>query len=155
MLLVLPLAPPREERRRTRSEIISQTGLGPRAKDVLASSQRCGVRHRGFKRYGPVAPKCALVIPKAGSKSSEVRNYSQGYIEQAPRRGHEASPQSGLVLGCMLCSSSKKLRGLGVRTQARSTGTSLLFSVFGVSSFLSPPRSAMRCGAWECNAGSR
>ena len=30
-----------------------------------------------------------------------------------------------------------------------------LFSVFGVSSFLSPPRSAMRRGAWKCNTGPR
>ena len=40
-------------------------------------------------------------------------------MEQAPSRGHEASPQSGLGVGCKLCSSRKKLRGLGVRAQVR------------------------------------
>ena len=90
---------------------------------------------------------------KAGT--SQVKNYSPGYMEQAPSRGHEASPQSGLGVGCKLCSSSKKLRGLSVRAQARRISISLSFSVAGVSSFLSPPRSAMRRGAWKCNTGSR
>ena len=63
--------------------------------------------------------------------------------------GYEASPQSGLGVGCMRCSSSKKPRGLDVRAQARRISISLSFSVAGVSSFLSPPRSAMRCGAWK------
>ena len=38
---------------------------------------------------------------------------------QAPRRDHEASPQSGLGLGCELHPSSKKRHGLGVQAQAR------------------------------------
>ena len=38
--------------------------------------------------------------------SQKVRNYSPGYMEQAPSRGHEASPQSGLGVGCNLYSSS-------------------------------------------------
>ena len=38
----------------------------------------------------------------------QVRNYSPGYMEQAKSRGHEASPQSGLGMGCKLLSSSKK-----------------------------------------------
>ena len=41
---------------------------------------------------------------------------------QASSRGHEASPQSGLSVGCKRCSSSKKLRGLSVRAQARRIG---------------------------------
>ena len=82
-------------------------------------------------------------------------SYSPGYMEQVPSRGHEASPQSGLGVGCKLHSSSKKLRGLGVRALVRRIRTSLPFSVLRVSSFLSPPRSAMGRGAWECNAGSR
>ena len=57
--------------------------------------------------------------------------------------------KSGLGVGCTLRSSSKKLHQLGVRAQARRIGTSLSFSVVGVSSFLSPPRSAMRRGAWK------
>ena len=42
-------------------------------------------------------------------KSSQVKNDSPRYMEQAPSRGHEVSPQSGLGVGCKLCSSSKKL----------------------------------------------
>ena len=60
-------------------------------------------------------------------------------MEQASSRGHEASPQSGLGVGCKWCSSSKKLRGLSVRAQARCISISLSFSVaFFFSSFLSP-----------------
>ena len=67
------------------------------------------------------------------------------HMEQAPSRGHEASPQSGLGVGCKRCSSSKKLRGLGVRAQARRISISLSFSVaFFFPSFLSPPRSVTR-----------
>ena len=50
-------------------------------------------------------------------------------MEQASSRGHEASPQSGLGVGCKRCSSSKKLRGLSVRAQARRISISLSFSV--------------------------
>ena len=32
-------------------------------------------------------------------KAQKVKNYSPGHIEQAPSRGHEASPQSGLGVG--------------------------------------------------------
>ena len=64
---------------------------------------------------------------------------------QASSRGHEASPQSGL--GCKRCSSSKKLRGLGVRAQARRMSISLSFSVDFF--FLVPvlPRAARRGAA--------
>ena len=70
-------------------------------------------------------------------RSSQVRNCSPGYMEHAPSsnaasRGHEASLQSGLDVGCKLYSSSKKLRGLNLRAQARCIiSTSLLFSVVG------------------------
>ena len=51
-------------------------------------------------------------------------------MEQASSRGHEASPQSGLGVGCKQCSSSKKLLGgLSVRAQARRISISLSFSV--------------------------
>ena len=43
-----------------------------------------------------------------------IRNYSPENMEQAPSRGHEASPQSRLGVGCKWCSSRKKLRGLSV-----------------------------------------
>ena len=78
----------------------------------------------------------------------QVRNYSPGYMEQTPSRGHKASPQSGLVVGCELYiySCSEKLRGLSVRAQAQRISISLSFSVVGVFPFLPPPRSAMRRG---------
>ena len=85
--------------------------------------------------------------------SLQVNKYYPGYMEQAPSRGHEASPQIGLGVGCKLCSSRKKLSGLGVRAQARHISTFFSFSDAGVSSFLSPPRSAMRRGAWKCSTG--
>ena len=50
-------------------------------------------------------------------------------MEQASSRGHEASPQSGLGVGCKRCSSSKKLRGLSVRAQARRIGICGVFLV--------------------------
>ena len=76
---------------------------------------------------------------------SQVKNYSPGYMEQAPSRGHEASPQSGLGVGCKWCSSSKKLRGLGVRAQARCIRISLSFSVaFIFIFFLVPVSPAQR-----------
>ena len=75
---------------------------------------------------------------------------------KAPSWGNKASPQSGLGMGCKLCSSSKKLRGLGVRAQARCIGIFPSHSLLrGFSSFLSPPRSATRRGVWKCNTGSR
>ena len=54
-------------------------------------------------------------------------------MEQAPSRGHEASPKSGLGAGCRLSPSSKKLHGLGVRAQARRISMPLPFSVVGIS----------------------
>ena len=74
--------------------------------------------------------------------SQSVRNYSPGNMEQAPSRGHEASPQSGLGVGCKRCSSSKKLRGLGVRAQARRIGTSLSHSMLRFFSRSCLPRVA-------------
>ena len=68
---------------------------------------------------------------------NQVKNCSLGYMEQAPSRGHEASPQSGLGVGCKLCSSSKNLRGLYVSAQARRMGISFSFSIVEVSLFLS------------------
>ena len=91
----------------------------------------------------------------AGGRNLDVTSYSPGYMEQAPSRGHEVSPQSGLGVGYKLCSSSKKLRGLSAHAQARRISKSLLFSGVGVSSFLPPPRSALRRGEWKCNIWSR
>ena len=89
------------------------------------------------------------------SESSQVRNLSLGNMEQAPRRGHKPSLQSGLGRAASgVPVAKKKLRGLGIREQAQRI-TPLSFFFAGVSSFLSPPRSAMRRGAWKCNTGSR
>ena len=60
-------------------------------------------------------------------------------MEQASSRGHEASPQSGLGVGCKLYSSSKKLRGLGVRAQAWRISISFSFPVAGVFLVLVSP----------------
>ena len=59
---------------------------------------------------------------------SQVKNYSPGYMEQAPSKGHGANPQSEKGVGCKVCSSSIKLRGLDVRAHARRMSTSLSFS---------------------------
>ena len=64
-------------------------------------------------------------------------------MEQASSRGHEASPQSGLSVGCKRCSSSIKLRGMGARAQARRISISLSFSVTFFL-FLVPVFSAQR-----------
>ena len=76
-----------------------------------------------------------------GGRSSQVKSYSLGYMEQAPSRGHEASPQSGLGVGCKLCSSNKKLRGLSVRAQARRISIFLSHSLLwgGKGADLTPP----------------
>ena len=52
--------------------------------------------------------KEACPAASATTTDSQVKNYSPGYMDQAPSRGHEASPQSGLGVGCKLFSSSKK-----------------------------------------------
>ena len=62
---------------------------------------------------------------------ANIKNYSPGHMEQTPSRGHEANPQSGLGVGCKLCSSSKILRGLSVRAQVWCITISPLFSVLG------------------------
>ena len=64
---------------------------------------------------------------------SGAGNYSPGYMEQAPSRGHGASPQIGLGVGCELCCSSKKLRGLIIRSRARRIITFSLVLCFGGS----------------------
>ena len=68
--------------------------------------------------------------PSAHVKLRQGNNYSAGYMEQAPSKGHEASPQRGLGVCCKGCSSSKKnLRRLSARAQARRKSMSLSFSV--------------------------
>ena len=49
-------------------------------------------------------------------KSQESKN-SPGYMEQAPSRSHEASPQSGLGVGYELrvCVCGKSLNGIATR----------------------------------------
>ena len=50
----------------------------------------------------------AWVTTKISLDKRQDKNYSPEYMEQAPSTGHEASPQSGLGVGCKLYSSSKK-----------------------------------------------
>ena len=83
---------------------------------------------------------------------SQVKNYSSRYMEQAPSRGRESSPHWVRAAAVL---QQQKLRGLSARAQAWRINISPSFSALGVSSFLSPPRSAMRRGAWKCNTGSR
>ena len=85
----------------------------------------CTTKTLNLARYGAAARKKEYKAPP-----SQVRNYSPGNMEQASSRGHEASLQSGVDVGCKLRPSSKtKLRGLSVRAQARRISISLSFSV--------------------------
>ena len=52
--------------------------------------------------------------PLWGTCRRQVNNYSPEDMTQAPSKGHEASPQNRLGVGCKVYSSSKKLRGEGV-----------------------------------------
>jgi len=114
----------------------------------LSTSNKGGANERQWgNQPGLQGHPSPLLGEHVSPVSSQVTNYYPGYMEQAPSRGHGASPQSGLGVGCKLCSSSKELRGLSVGAQARQISIPLLFSVLGVSSFLFPPRSAMRLGA--------
>ena len=120
----------------------------------------------GHFAQNPVSPErpsalwnpCGLVkygdISSSNFSQSQVRNCSPGLMEQTPSRGHEASPQSRLGVGCMRCSSSKTARAECTCAGAAHRHSSLI-PCSGVSSFLSPPRSAMKCGALKCNTGSR
>ena len=56
----------------------------------------------------PTGTGCPQPAHQAITPKSQARNCSSGYMEQARSRGHEASPQSGLGVGCKMCSSSKK-----------------------------------------------
>ena len=71
---------------------------------------------------------------------------------QAPSKGHEARVQSGLGAGCSCAQAKKELRGMRARAQALRISTPPSFPVAGVSLFMSPPRSAMRRGAWKPGA---
>ena len=96
-----------------------------------------------------VAPCLQKIFPEerfgrcAGFPFSTVKNYSPGYMEQTPRRGHEAnSTQSGLGVGCKLCSSSiKAARAECTCTGAAHTHTSLILCCGG---FLVPVSPAWR-----------
>ena len=80
------------------------------------TSDLCVFRERDAKRRFWLTTraheKCLL-----SESPSQVTNYSPGYMGQAPSRGHEASPQSGLGVGCRQCPSSNELRGLSARAQ--------------------------------------
>ena len=68
-------------------------------------------------------------------------------------RGHHASPQSELSVGCKLCSSSKELHGLSVRAQARRIGTIPPIFVAGVPGFCLPDQNGADLGC--CHRSGR
>ena len=105
---------------------------------------KTGARVRHFRGC-----KKAAQCQKRVESPSQVQIHSPGNMEQASSRGHEASPQSGLGVGCKRCSSSIKLRGLSVRAQARRISISLSFSVAFFSFFSRSclPRAARRGAA--------
>ena len=147
----------RQKRENPQNRVYERHAYAPRLRtytqpaQFFSAGEQLAAHTQPALRTGPMAPSGRLLHVSR----SQVKNYSPGYMGQAPSRGHDASPQSGLGVGCKRCSSSKKLRGLGVRAQARCISISLSFSVVGVSSFLPPLRSAMRRGAWKCNTGPR
>ena len=71
--------------------------------------------------------------------------------KQGPRG--QSAERAGCGLQAVL--QQQKAAWVSVRAQARRISTSPFFYVLGFSSFLSPPRSAMRRGAWKCNKGPR
>ena len=71
--------------------------------------------------------------------SGQLASGPLGYMERTSSSGHEASPQSGLGVGCRRCPNSKELCGLNVRVEARRLSTSISFPVARVTSFLSLP----------------
>jgi len=79
----------------------------------------------GYQDY--LHSPCPSYLTLPGSKWRQVKNLLSGvHVEQAPSRGHEASLQSVL----------------SVQAQARRITISLSFSVAGVFSFLSSPRTS-------------
>ena len=109
-----------------------ETFFAPMAKLLAATFTNRPSGHRGVQTRKLKKPQNAghgAIAERPGL----VKNHSPGYMEQAPSRGHEASPQSGLGVGYKLFSSSKKLRGLSARAQARRISIPPLFSVLGFS----------------------
>ena len=92
-----------------------QDGRGARARCV---DRVTGVIERSLRRGFSLAVSLwsligvLLVSVILHVSALPSRSLSPGYMEQAPSRGHEASPQSGLGVGCKLCSISKKLRNV-------------------------------------------
>ena len=85
---------------------------------------------------GPSDPLFPLRSPAA---------YSLGYMEQTQgSRGHGASPGSGLGVGCKLCSSSIKLRGLSARAQGAGAAHKQFPLVLCLWGFLVPVSPALR-----------
>jgi hypothetical protein len=68
------------------------------------------VQKNGLGRKLPLMGPCRMAWSRAGGLwlSGQVRNYSPGFMEQAPSRGNEAIPHSGLGASYRPCSSSKK-----------------------------------------------
>ena len=76
---------------------------------LLPLEHSCLAYHTRFSQRDFMCECFKSISSSAGISEhpSQVKNCSLKYMEQAPIRGHEASPQSGLKVGCKLCSSSK------------------------------------------------
>ena len=81
--------------------------------------------------------KCCRVMCRQVVKSSQ--ELPSGIHGAVACMDHEASPQSGLGVGCALCSSSKKMCGLSIRAQARRISIPLSFSVGSPLDQVDPP----------------
>ena len=113
----LPKAPLSAHLSQLLMENINETAKGPsQGRCALCFVSRPTQENRFWAFLSP------MYSGLAHRSASQVRNYSPGYIGQAPSRGHEASAQSGLGVGCKLRSSSKKLRGLSVGAAHKNMG---------------------------------
>ena len=96
---------------------------------ICDGKARAGYATPLLQRQGVTRWPRRIHQPRPSMVPGHVKNYSPGYIEQAPSRGHGASPQSLLGVGWKLFSRSKILRWLSVRAQARRISTSPSFSL--------------------------
>ena len=71
--------------------------------------------HRGFAKRLEPGLGMLPTSHKTGAllKSSQVKYCPPGNMEKASSRGHEASPQSGLGVGCKLRSSAQQKASRG------------------------------------------
>ena len=80
-------------RERVASGVCLTSWLGSYICSKMLSAAREEMREEGASAAAAQQPGGAGT---GKSRPRQVKNYSPGYMEQAPSRGHEASPQSGL-----------------------------------------------------------